>query len=971
MKKIATLLFILINFYAFSQQNNIVPGEFIIRLHHSEKLETFIIQASAAGLNEIEVKRNLSANYNIWLIGLETANGESELKKLRELPSIRFAQFNHEVQLRATEPDDASFSQQWSLKNTGQSGGTEGADIDATLAWDVTTGGLTALGDTIVVAVIDGGFQLTHPDLVDNYFVNYHEIPGNGIDDDNNGYIDDVNGWDAYGDDGTIPSDQHGTHVSGIIGAKGDNEIGISGVNWNVKVLPVAGSSGNEATVVAAYSYVAAMRQQYNETNGEKGAFVVSTNSSFGVDQGDPADYPIWCGFYDDLGELGILSAGATANANFNIDQTGDIPTACVSEFMIAVTNSTRNDAKYNGAGFGITTIDIASPGSAIYSTVTNSNYGNLTGTSMATPHVAGSIALMYAAACDVLIQDYKNSPATLALTMRDYLFNGAEQIAAFDGLVAGSRRLNVNGAIEQVQTYVCATDVPPVANFNAPGRNGCPGLEVNFNNLSSSNSESYAWSFPGGNPLTSNLEDPVVTYNDFGDYDVTLIVTNIYGSDTITYNNYVAVTNTGTRIVFTEDFESNDLVGSGFIIDNPDQSNTWEIYSASGNGSSNFSLGINMFNNQGNAGQRDYLDSPVFSLANTSENRLELKYAHRRRSAGQEDSLIVSISPDNGLSWYRLDAKGGGSNSDNPLATNVLLNSSFTPSSAADWCSGTECLDLDISAWDGAEEVKFRLEAFNDAGNNIYVDNIQVSGICTVPLIQPVVASFSVDQETICTGTPVVFENLSENAVSFNWTFEGGQPTTSNAANPQVVYTGAGTFNVELIAWNSAYADTLNLIDFVTVAESPVPPVISVMDNVLTASGTGNFQWYFNGSPLPGETSQSITVTETGDYYVVVSANGCSVGSEPYYFSTESVNSVDNDSNFRVYPNPVKDNLRIENVSEGSFDYQLFDSAGRLIISGNAVKSAVISIHKYEAGIYSLRIQTVNAVHVLPVIHY
>ena len=199
-------------------------------------------------------------------------------------------------------------------------------------AWDnYTTGGTSALGDEIVIAIIDDGFDLDHEDL--NFWQNDNEIP-NGVDDDNNGYIDDFEGWNAYNQTGNIPADDHGTHVSGIAAALGNNGKGISGVNWNTQVMPIAGSSDNEAIVIEAYSYVLEMCARYNETNGQEGAFVVVTNASFGVNQGDPDDFPIWCGLYDELGSEGILNCAATANHNWNIDQVGDVPTACTSNFL-------------------------------------------------------------------------------------------------------------------------------------------------------------------------------------------------------------------------------------------------------------------------------------------------------------------------------------------------------------------------------------------------------------------------------------------------------------------------------------------------------------------------------------------------------------------------------------------------------------------------------------------------------------
>ena len=297
------------------------------------------------------------------------------------------------------------------------------------------------------MAVIDGGMDWTHEDL--NCWENSHEIPYNGIDDDNNGYIDDYRGWNAYNHNGTVGSNQHGTHVSGIIGAVGNNETGVCGVNWNVKVMPIAGSSGNESVVVEAYSYVLEMRARYNETNGEEGAFIVATNSSFGVDYGNPDDYPIWCAMYDEMGDVGILSCGAGPNLNVNVDEVGDVPSACPGNYLIGVTNTTSSDVKYGSAGYGINNIDIGAPGTSIYSTIPNNRYANMTGTSMATPQVSGTIALMYAALPEEMMQDCKNDPANFCLSIRQHLFDGADHLTALDGLVAGGRRLNAYGAIE------------------------------------------------------------------------------------------------------------------------------------------------------------------------------------------------------------------------------------------------------------------------------------------------------------------------------------------------------------------------------------------------------------------------------------------------------------------------------------------------------------------------------------------
>ena len=413
-----------------------VENEFIIWLEQDVDAATFAANANVG----IVPKRELSKRLNIWLFEI-TDNKEARTEKMHLLSrnnDVRVIQNNHtNIMLREAVPDDPYYSLQWAP-----------AIMSLPQAWEeFTTGGVTATGDTIVVAVIDGGADWTHEDL--NCWVNTNEIPNNMIDDDDNGYIDDYHGWNAYNHNGYVGSSNHGTHVSGIIGALGNNGKGVCGVNWNVRVMSICGSSGNESIVVEAYSYALEMRARYNETNGEEGAFIVATNSSFGVDYGNPDDYPIWCSMYDEMGNVGILSCGAGPNLNVNVDVVGDVPSTCPGDYLIGITNTTSADVKNNGAGYGINNIDIGAPGTTIYSTTPNNNYSNMTGTSMATPQVSGTIALMYAALPEEMMQACKSDPANFCLSMRQSLFDGADNLPSLDGLVASGRRLNAYGAIE------------------------------------------------------------------------------------------------------------------------------------------------------------------------------------------------------------------------------------------------------------------------------------------------------------------------------------------------------------------------------------------------------------------------------------------------------------------------------------------------------------------------------------------
>lgn len=442
------------------EDKNYIEGEILVSLNSGGDINKLVNDFSGIGLR---VKEKLVPDMEIYLLEFDKTKSSSvdALISIKGKRDVSVAQFNHIVQPRVTIPNDTRFAEQWDMNNTGQSGGTPDADIDAPEAWDVATGGNTAMGDTIVVCVVDGGGDLSHPDIT--WWKNYQEIPGNGIDDDGNGYIDDYDGWNAISNNGTIPSSSHGTHVSGTVGAKGNNNQGVTGVNWKVKVMPVNGSTGTESVAIKAYAYPYKMRKLYNETNGTKGAYVVSTNSSFGVDNGQPANFPLWCAMYDSLGRVGVLSAGAGPNNNVNIDVVGDIPTACPSPWLISVTNTTNTDVKNSGAGYGPINMDLGAPGTNILSTLPNNSYGSNTGTSMATPHVAGAIGLMYNVAGVNFIQLGRVKPDSLATYMKFAMMSTVDTLASLNTLVLSKGRLNLFKAVNKVKVI----NVPVLNNFN------------------------------------------------------------------------------------------------------------------------------------------------------------------------------------------------------------------------------------------------------------------------------------------------------------------------------------------------------------------------------------------------------------------------------------------------------------------------------------------------------------------------
>lgn len=457
--KFNIVLLIVFSFnFVVAQQNIYKNNEILIQTANNINIEEIVSTFNTRNIEKITTVKRISNNLDIWKLNIVTSQIETVLAKLRTQNGVLIAQANHILTLRKT-PNDPLYSNQWQYVNSGQLGGIMDADIDADLAWDLTTGGVTANGDTIVVAVIDDGLDINHPDLGNNIWVNYQEIPDNGIDDDNNGFVDDINGWNTYLNNNDITDNgqgSHGTRVWGVIGAKGNNEIGVAGVNWNVKGMIVVGG-GDEAEAIAAYDYVLTQKKMYLQSNGQTGAYVVATNSSWGTDFGQPIDAPLWCAFYDTMGVYGILSAGATINGNQNVDLVGDLPTACPSNYLISVTNTASNDTKINFAGYGLTTIDLGAPGSMVYN-ISATNFGgaysgNLNGTSFATPHVAGAIALLHSLPSKQFADLSISNPSQASSFIRQFILTGVDTISSLKNITVTGGRLNLFGAMQKFRT--------------------------------------------------------------------------------------------------------------------------------------------------------------------------------------------------------------------------------------------------------------------------------------------------------------------------------------------------------------------------------------------------------------------------------------------------------------------------------------------------------------------------------------
>jgi len=470
--RFSLLVFLLVcNFSNLISQNlPHQPGKILVSLYPQTNATELCRRFNAKQQDQtLESDGKVSDLLHIWLFscGVGDEKEQSALKWLRNQPEIRFAQTDHWVEQRTTAtdsllPNDPLFYQQWQYLNNGGSGGIPNADLDAPQAWNLTTGGLTVASDTIVVAVIDGGLDFLHPDILPNLWKNYGEIPNDGIDNDNNGYVDDYLGWNVGSQNDQIATwnNTHGTPVSGIIGARGNNETGVSGVNWNVKIMFVAGS-GYLSKIIESFDYIYKARKKYNDTQGQQGAFVVATNCSFGINYGTPDDAPLWCAMFDSLGQAGILSVAATANLPINVDVEGDMPTTCTSPYLIAVTSLKSNDSLASNAAWGPLSIDLGAYGNNVFTTASGNTYGAFSGTSFATPHVSGAIGLAYASNCTDLIALAKADPAAGALMAKALVLNSSVYNNSLDGKVLTDGRLNLATLALEQQTNCSSCPSP------------------------------------------------------------------------------------------------------------------------------------------------------------------------------------------------------------------------------------------------------------------------------------------------------------------------------------------------------------------------------------------------------------------------------------------------------------------------------------------------------------------------------
>jgi PKD repeat protein len=411
----------------------------------------------------------------------------------------------------------------------------------------------------------------------------------------------------------------------------------------------------------------------------------------------------------------------------------------------------------------------------------------------------------------------------------------------------------------------------PPVADFSANPTTVCSGASVAFTNLSTG-ATSYSWNFgASATPSTSTAANPTVVFPTAGTYSVTLTATNAFGTDVETKTNYITVLNgTGAALPLTQGFAAATFPPAGWSILNANSSATWVRTTAAGAApTAGNSMMFDNFNIN-DATDDEVRILPVSTVGMVSA-QLTFDVAYAPYDATNFDGLEVLVSTNCGVSYTSVYSKSA-----TVLATAAATTSAFTPT-AAQWRNET----VSLTPYIGQGSVIVAFRNLSGYGNRLFVDNINITGVTGTPAPA---ASFTASPTNVCAGQSVAFTNTSTNSPTlYSWSFPGGTPSTSTAANPTVTYATAGTFNVSLTATNSGGSNTSTQTNYITVNAIPAAPTVSAGGPttfctggsvVLTSSSaTGNL--WSNGA-----TTQSITVTASGTYSVSVTSGGCTSAS-------------------------------------------------------------------------------------------
>lgn len=393
------------------------PGRIIVKYRESVRPGG---PAPLPAGTRVALERRFHSGAELMRIGGMTV--EEALAHYASDPRVEYAEPDYEIRIDDTGrvvPNDPRLGELWGFDNTGQTGGVPDADIDAPEAWTIQTGG------DVLIGVVDTGIDWHHEDLAANVWVNPGEIPGNNIDDDHNGYVDDIHGWDFVNNDNDPMDDHgHGTHVSGTIAAMGDNGIGVAGVCWKARLVGIKTLNANGV----GYMSAAAAGIEYAVRVGVR----LTSNSWGSASFSQVLDDAL-----AEAADAGMLVVAAAGNDRSDNDFLSFYPACYDYDNIIAVANTDASDTLSVTSNWGAESVDLAAPGERILSCFPGNQYALLSGTSMATPHVSGTIGLVLTEA-----------PLMTPAEVKALLLSTVDPVPALQGRVVSNGRLNAYNAL-------------------------------------------------------------------------------------------------------------------------------------------------------------------------------------------------------------------------------------------------------------------------------------------------------------------------------------------------------------------------------------------------------------------------------------------------------------------------------------------------------------------------------------------
>jgi PKD repeat protein len=672
----------------------------------------------------------------------------------------------------------------------------------------------------------------------------------------------------------------HGTHVTGLIAAKTNNGYGMASLAHGVKIYPIKASTDDNANEVS---------------NGLEGIAWATTAGAhvINLSWGSPTSSQTGLLVIQNAYTAGIVIVASAGNGG-NTDVT--YPAAYPHVLSVAALNNLDTKASFSTYGKWI---DVSAPGVQIWSLAPQDSFKVKDGTSFAAPLVAGLAALMLSKNNLLTVDQVENciesSCENIDIFNNSYVgLLGAGRINAEQALICVTSENAENdisiASVLSPESSQCSSALDPIIRVRNDGSDTLYSFTVKYQ-LDSEFPLEYSWNGilePGSTDIISMPQMNAIP----GAHILRISINptlNQNSTDAYLPNNtrliqFQVFTEVGQSLPFSETFESGNFSFNKWTVTNPSSDFTWEIVPSEGTAPGSRSARLPYFLDF-QSGSRDFLVSPALNFKGYSAITLTFKHAYQAKIQGVTDSLIVSVSSDCGQSWIRLKSMGEGVT--RTFSTSPITGQFFLPGQIEDWCGQptySGCSTISLTPYAGLSGVRIRFEGYNSFGNNIYIDNVNISG--TVVNTRPEANFFAANSISACVQTPVTFSNTSlYQPTTYKWKFPGATPDSSVLVNPVVSYANPGVYPATLIAINSSGRDTLIRSDYIHVFPKPVITATATPDTLCRGSSTqlsgfGGVAYLWNsGAGLTSQLADTVIASpqNNANYTLTgIDTNGC-----------------------------------------------------------------------------------------------